>query len=338
MSASLAGRRRRPRRPAADRPPRFLLDGATALGPGAFGLDRDALGARIALAQQRVAVARAGPPLDDRRGSARSGAEALDSGVARSRRGARARGRCRARRASAARAATSSRPRALLPSADAMAGQYIEPMLATRPSASRTDATAGLAARLPSLCAVCRSWGRRGVCTAARDRFARQCRAASDAPCRWRPAWRCAAPASSTRRPSTPPSPASTIGAPWDRLITAFKFHGALELAPFFAVDARCRSERRRAAAPTLVVPVPLAARRLRERGYNQAWELARRVARELGITAEAQLLLRLRETAHQLDLLPDVARGQRARRLRGRAAPSRRGRRPARSRSSTTS
>ena len=62
------------------------------------------------------------------------------------------------------------------------------------------------------------------------------------------------------------------------------------------------------------MLPVPLAAARWRERGYNQAWELARRVARRLGIVAEPELLLRVRETAHQLALpLADRAGNVRA-------------------------
>ncbi len=42
---------------------------------------------------------------------------------------------------------------------------------------------------------------------------------------------------------------------------------------------------------PHWVLPVPLAPQRLAERGYNQAWELARRVARGLGCRADARLL-----------------------------------------------
>ena len=91
--------------------------------------------------------------------------------------------------------------------------------------------------------------------------------------------------------------------APWDRLVAAFKFHGALDLAAAFA-DAIVAAERRRAGPrPSLVLPVPLARARWRERGYNQAWELARRVARRLGLVAEPELLLRMRDTAHQLAL-----------------------------------
>ncbi len=65
-----------------------------------------------------------------------------------------------------------------------------------------------------------------------------------------------------------------------------------------------------RAARPDLVLPVPLAPARLRERGYNQAWELARRVARRLAVGADPQLLLRIRDTAHQLALPPAARAG----------------------------
>jgi ComF family protein len=95
-------------------------------------------------------------------------------------------------------------------------------------------------------------------------------------------------------------------GAPWDGLVTAFKFHEALDLAPVFAnaMVKAAEAEPR----PDLVLPVPLASGRLRERGYNQAWELARRIAPQLGARSEAALLLRLRETSHQLSL-PTAAR-----------------------------
>ena len=101
---------------------------------------------------------------------------------------------------------------------------------------------------------------------------------------------------------------------PWDRLIPAFKFHAALELGPIFAeaiVEARAADA---ALGPALVVPVPLSDARLRERGYNQAWEVARRAARRLGCAADASLVLRVRDTPHQLALPP----GERAGNVRG--------------------
>jgi ComF family protein len=185
-----------------------------------------------------------------------------------------------------------------------MARQYIEAMLATRwPSAVADAVGAAMAARGPSLCAVCRAWGRGRVCADCLDRFA-----APVPRCR-----RCALPVGATVALcgtclTAPPNFDATLAAldyrpPWDRLVSAFKFHGALDLAAVFA-EAIVGAERKRAGPrPSLVLPVPLAAARWRERGYNQAWELARRIARRLDIAADPDLLLRLRETAHQLAL-----------------------------------
>ncbi len=95
-------------------------------------------------------------------------------------------------------------------------------------------------------------------------------------------------------------------GFPWDRLIAAFKFNDALDLAPALA-DLLVRAHRERAHARCdLLLPVPLSAQRLRERGYNQAWELARRIGRGLDCKADPTLLLRVRDTPHQLALPPD--------------------------------
>lgn len=167
---------------------------------------------------------------------------------------------------------------------------------------------AAVAARGPSVCAVCRGWGRGRICAQCRDRFA-----PGRARCR-RCALPLAPPASVCGSCLTHPPPfdaalaAVDYRAPWDRLLGAFKFHGALDLAGVFAAAIVAAEEARATPRPALIVPVPLAPARWRERGYNQAWELARRVARRLGIDAEPDLLLRLRETAHQL-ALPLAAR-----------------------------
>lgn len=103
-------------------------------------------------------------------------------------------------------------------------------------------------------------------------------------------------------------------GFPWDALIARFKFQGEPELAgPLAALlaDAVVRF----APPPVdVVLPVPLAPARLTQRGYNQAWELARRVARALGIAAHADRLLRPADTAHQAEL----SRAERQRNLLG--------------------
>ena len=85
---------------------------------------------------------------------------------------------------------------------------------------------------------------------------------------------------------------------PADALVHALKFRGELALAPFLAALLKERI----GAAPQVdcVVPVPLSAQRLKERGYNQAVEIARRLGpAKLLVSACA----RSRDTAPQLDL-----------------------------------
>ena len=92
---------------------------------------------------------------------------------------------------------------------------------------------------------------------------------------------------------------------PWDGLLTAYKFHQAVDLAPALAACMVQAVRRGAAARPDIVLPMPLSAARLRERGYNQAWELARRIAAALHMPADPRLLLRVRDSAHQLTLPP---------------------------------
>ena len=85
---------------------------------------------------------------------------------------------------------------------------------------------------------------------------------------------------------------------PLDRLLPRLKFHGDLAagrlLAGAMAV-AFADLER-----PGALVPVPLARARLRQRGYDQALELARPLARALGLELLPQGLLRVRDTQAQ--------------------------------------
>lgn len=86
---------------------------------------------------------------------------------------------------------------------------------------------------------------------------------------------------------------------PVDWLITRLKFHGTLWHGPLLA-----RLIVRRA-APLLppggvVLPVPLHRRREARRGYNQALEIARPLARLLGRDLETGLLRRHRRTREQ--------------------------------------
>lgn len=96
-------------------------------------------------------------------------------------------------------------------------------------------------------------------------------------------------------------------GFPWDGLITAFKFRDRVDLAGPLAQALAARIAGQGPQGAELVLPVPLSPARLAERGHNQAWELARRVAGTLGLPANATTLLRLRDTAHQVGLGRDA-------------------------------
>ena len=104
----------------------------------------------------------------------------------------------------------------------------------------------------------------------------------------------------------TPPPFARTHAAlvysfPLDRLLLRFKFHGDLACGRLLS-DLLCErltdSER-----PQALVPVPLHVARLRERGYDQALELAKFVAGRTGIALHARALRRTRATSRQSDL-----------------------------------
>jgi ComF family protein len=59
---------------------------------------------------------------------------------------------------------------------------------------------------------------------------------------------------------------------------------------------------------PHRIVPVPLHPRRLRQRGFNQALEIARPLSRRMGVSLDTRLLIRTRPTPPQQEL-PATAR-----------------------------
>jgi ComF family protein len=97
---------------------------------------------------------------------------------------------------------------------------------------------------------------------------------------------------------------------PADTLVHSLKFRGQLALAPLMG-DLLTEKIRERI---DLVVPVPLSRERLRERGYNQAAEIARRVAKARRVRLELTIIARERNTQAQADL----PWSERARNVRG--------------------
>ncbi len=165
-------------------------------------------------------------------------------------------------------------------------------------------------ATTPSQCAVCHDWGTQRVCAVCVARFApvlpRCRRCAIEVPAATGLCGACI---------TDPPPFERTLAAvdyahPWDGLITQFKFHSALDLAPALTRQLLDSFRRSGEPPPALLIPIPLSAARLRERGYNQAWELTRRLALALNCPADASLLLRVKDTPHQLALAPDKRAG----------------------------
>ncbi len=103
-------------------------------------------------------------------------------------------------------------------------------------------------------------------------------------------------------------------GFPWDALIAQAKFHARPELMRPLGALLAAATRHARAPTPALLLPIPLDPQRLRQRGYNQAWELARQLARHLRCPAAPALLQRPVQRAHQADL----SRAQRLANLRG--------------------
>src|SRR5581483_10257869 len=88
---------------------------------------------------------------------------------------------------------------------------------------------------------------------------------------------------------------------PLDRLETRFKF--SRDLAAGRVLATMWQREAHPSDLPQLIMPVPLHRRRLRQRGYNQAWELARPLAHALGIACHHDVLRRVRHTDAQTGL-----------------------------------
>ncbi|MEG3183906.1 ComF family protein [Novilysobacter erysipheiresistens] len=115
--------------------------------------------------------------------------------------------------------------------------------------------------------------------------------------------------------PLTEAHAACLYGHPLDRLLPRFKFHHDLAAGRLLA-QLMARSFAPLAAdwaQAVALVPVPLHPRRLRQRGYDQALELARPLAHALQLPLGQRTLIRVRDTAAQSRLHAD----QRQRNLR---------------------
>lgn len=137
---------------------------------------------------------------------------------------------------------------------------------------------------------------------------------------------RCALPLSATavealcgRCQTQPPAFESCLSpfiyaAPLDHLLQRFKFNGRLEQARLLGELMAEWLGSVVETPPDVLIPVPLHAARLRERGFNQAVELARPIARRFGLPLDVCSVRRNLATSPQSDL----SRKQRLKNIRG--------------------
>lgn len=106
----------------------------------------------------------------------------------------------------------------------------------------------------------------------------------------------------------SPPAYDATIvacdyAAPTDLLVKDLKFRARLPLAHTFAHMLTRSMRSQQTDQPDLIIPVPLSEARLAERGFNQAAEIARSLARITGIPLQLSLCARVRDTQPQAGL-----------------------------------
>ena len=100
---------------------------------------------------------------------------------------------------------------------------------------------------------------------------------------------------------------ACDYSAPLDQLILSLKFGHRLALAPMMArLMAQSIQAAPNTSWPDVIIPVPLSKERLAQRGFNQALEICKPLAKIIKLPYQARLLMRVRDTQQQTQLHPN--------------------------------
>ncbi len=152
------------------------------------------------------------------------------------------------------------------------------------------------------MCAVCHGLGAGRICLTCIDHFAQGTVRCDGCALPLPTAVQHCAACDASPRPFTRAIAACDYAFPWNGLMQAFKSQRQLDLAPAWAalLDRAVRSSE---AHGNLLLPVPASTRRLRERGFNPAWEIGRRLARLRSMPAYATVLQRVCDTPTQRGL-----------------------------------
>ncbi len=90
---------------------------------------------------------------------------------------------------------------------------------------------------------------------------------------------------------------------PYNMLIHALKFQHQLALAPLFAHLLARTLQQSICTRADFIIPIPLSAQRLSERGFNQSLEIAKPLAKRLQLPLHSSLAVRIRHTQAQSSL-----------------------------------
>lgn len=155
--------------------------------------------------------------------------------------------------------------------------------------------------RMPSRCQVCGRWPARPVCAACQARFAAAVPRCSRCAQRLPQGTPLGTPCADCLRHPPPLRACWAVvdyAYPWHGVVARFKFQQQPACARLLAELALSRPEIAAAVREAeAVLPVPLTAARLAERGYNQAWSFAQALRPRHPLP---QGLLRLGDAPHQ--------------------------------------
>lgn len=90
---------------------------------------------------------------------------------------------------------------------------------------------------------------------------------------------------------------------PISSLITTYKFHETISLSQFFANEWISFFTQHKNNLPDILIPTPLHSQRLKERGFNQALEIAKPLAKHFHIPIDTTSCIRTKNTVAQAQL-----------------------------------
>lgn len=160
----------------------------------------------------------------------------------------------------------------------------------------------GFARWVPSCCTACQHWPAYGLCNACYQLYrksARRCYVCAIE----LPADCCSALCGQCLNNTFAFD--HTIAAvsyiePWSKMIRDFKFNQHTVKTQTIARLMQLKIMSEQVPLPDFLIPIPNACNRIRERGYNQAWEITKFLGRLLQIPSIPDVLIRHKEEASQ--------------------------------------